>query len=386
MTHSHEQFAPSTVADALDTALERMRAGIRPDPKDTQAAELEPLLQLGVQLHHEAQQPLPAELERWLPHGAREYARIVNQAHPPRISRFRIWWQRALQPTLTALVVAGLLIAAVDTVSATSLPGDALYTWKIAREDLYLSITPSAADRRALHVDFARRRLAEVDRLVAQGMPASSPLIAAAFSSFLAHVQHAVDETAPVSISSDSDSITSLLSEAQQRLLQVSSTTDMALSPNLDEVQNRLEDLTTRGAPVSVPAAPAPSRSPTPTPSPSPVLASESVGTDTLPLPPTATPSATAVAPTRAPARQPNPTDTLVPTSTVVPTLAAATPTRETPSATSTPSQAAPAARTPLPTRRATDVPTAPPTPPPTATPVPTMTQTALPPPPTAPP
>jgi hypothetical protein len=71
----------------------------------------------------------------------------------------------------TALTLLLALIVAMTTVvgaSADALPGSALYPVKLAAEDAWLWLTPARSEPR-LHLQLARRRLAEIETLAAEG-------------------------------------------------------------------------------------------------------------------------------------------------------------------------------------------------------------------------
>jgi hypothetical protein len=56
----------------------------------------------------------------------------------------------------------------VDTTSADSIPGDALYSWKRTRENLQIAITPDPDWRSDLYLQYAQRRLDEFHALLSQ--------------------------------------------------------------------------------------------------------------------------------------------------------------------------------------------------------------------------
>src|SRR5215212_12274188 len=81
-----ERSVTKGLPDALDQALARLRAGesvegcLNAFPQ--YAAALEPLLRAGDQLRASAAEPLPPDLEHWLPTGARDFAAIAEQMVP----------------------------------------------------------------------------------------------------------------------------------------------------------------------------------------------------------------------------------------------------------------------------------------------------------------
>src|SRR5215212_2643309 len=81
-----ERSVTKGLPDALDQALVRLRAGESIegclDAFPQYAAALEPLLRAGDQLYASAAEPLPLDLENWLPTGARDFAMIAEQMVP----------------------------------------------------------------------------------------------------------------------------------------------------------------------------------------------------------------------------------------------------------------------------------------------------------------
>jgi len=69
--------------DALDQALAQLQAGesveATLDAFPEYAAALEPLLRTSDRLRASAAEPLPLDLEHWLPTGARDFAAIAEQ-------------------------------------------------------------------------------------------------------------------------------------------------------------------------------------------------------------------------------------------------------------------------------------------------------------------
>ncbi len=188
------------LATALDEALARMKAGASVEEclasYPQHAPALQPLLHTSEELYTQAGAPLPAGLEAWLPAGAREFATIADQL-APRYARRRkpvrmpsAAWQRAI----AAVVVTAVLMGAADTASAQSLPGEALYTWKRAKEDLALTLETDPRERSQLHVNYAHRRLDEFHSLVEEGKKPDPTLVAETLDSLIIHIQEAIKE------------------------------------------------------------------------------------------------------------------------------------------------------------------------------------------------
>src|SRR4051812_5167083 len=186
-------------ANALDQALARMRAG---DSFEASLAEhpdlnadLVPLLRVGEQLRVQAAKPLPADLENWLPTGARDFAAIAEQM-APRYARRRAPASRplTLQRTAMAVAIVAAMMGAVDTASAQSLPGETLYQWKRAKEDISLALVSDSDRRSHLLVEYAGRRLNEFNQLVDTGKSTDSALVAQTLDSMFANLAGALDE------------------------------------------------------------------------------------------------------------------------------------------------------------------------------------------------
>src|SRR5689334_13250575 len=81
-----ERSVTKSLPDALDQALARLQAGESIegclDTFPQYAAALEPLLRAGERLRVSAAEPLPTDLENWLPAGARDFAAIAEQMVP----------------------------------------------------------------------------------------------------------------------------------------------------------------------------------------------------------------------------------------------------------------------------------------------------------------
>jgi len=81
-----------------------------------------------------------------------------------------LFQQRLMRPALAVVVLFGLTLGYNATVSVanSSLEGDILYTVKTAQERVQLALTFSQEREAKLHIDFAERRLDELNRLSQQ--------------------------------------------------------------------------------------------------------------------------------------------------------------------------------------------------------------------------
>ncbi len=192
------RHATSDFSTILDDALGQVRNGTSVEDclasYPQHARELAPLLHTGGLLRAQAAVPLPADLEAWLPTGARDFAAIVEQM-APRSKQQRsaalqyVTWQRAV----AALVVAVTLMG-TDTVAAASLPGQPLYTWKRAKEDLTLTLALDSTARFQLHADYANRRLRELSQLAAGSDSVDPASVAEASQSLFDHLAQAIEQ------------------------------------------------------------------------------------------------------------------------------------------------------------------------------------------------
>ncbi|ABU57751.1 DUF5667 domain-containing protein [Roseiflexus castenholzii] len=433
------------IAEAFDEALNRLLSGASIDEclarYPQAAANLEPLLEIAGLVRHEAALPLPPELERWLPTGAQEFSALAGQmlAQRQRTGHLlRPLRKAAVQRVLAGALAVTVLLASVDTASAQSLPGDPLYVWKVAREDLTLSITTDPAQRSKLHIDYARRRMLEIEMLITGNDSITPQALEEPLAILSVHVRGAVVESRQIGTADVSDDVNVLIDEVRKTLFQLASKVPDA-NPLIDTVQGQIDAVIeptvappattiplSSPAPASTTQTPAATDAPSPTsadvpvvdltdqtpsvedrptpdgestqavatppptarpPRPTPTPGQAAPTATNAPLPtrtpmpgsPTSTPSPTAtytVQPTEVP-----PTDTPLPTHTPSPThtpppTATRIPPTEPPSVSSTP-QPPPTARPPRPTLTPTPAPTATPTD--TPTPAPTDTPTPAP-------
>ncbi|MCS6939417.1 MAG: DUF5667 domain-containing protein [Roseiflexus sp.] len=356
------------------------------------AAELEPLLHIAGMVRAEAALPLPPELERWLPIGAQEFSAIAGQMLAQRRRARHLL--RPLRKATVQRVLAGalaftVLLASVDTASAQSLPGDPLYAWKVAREDLTLSIVADPVQRSRLHIDYARRRIQEIETLIASSDAVEPQLLEEPLTILTAHVRGALIESREIGIEQVPGDVAVLIDEVQATLSQVASRVPDA-TPLIGAVQEQL------GSVIEPTAAPLTTATPSPSPIPAsatPVLLVDAPVTETVervpsvegypapPLPGDDTSNVVATPPPTARPPRPSPTPVPVGPTATSPSSPNLTPVSGSPTATSSPSPTATHTMTPTDVQP-TDTPLPTYTPSPTLTPPPTATRV----PPTEPP
>ncbi len=183
-----------SLAHTLDEALARLhdetelKQYLESCPDNAQA--LQPLLDVARMLKHEAHRDLPADMHEWLTIGREEITTLTprflsspsRRALPP-VARLPsatapvygavLVLQRLFHLNRLAVAFVGLAIllffvttSLVDTTSAHSVPGDMLYSWKLARETVILAMTPDPEQRSLLRLHYASQRIAEFETLV----------------------------------------------------------------------------------------------------------------------------------------------------------------------------------------------------------------------------
>jgi hypothetical protein len=208
--------------EAFDEALDRLLHGADINECLARyphlAAELEPLLHVAGMVRAEATLPLPSELERWLPTGAQEFSAIAGQMLAQRRRArhvLRPLRKAAVQRVLAGALAVAIVLASVDTASAQSMPGDPLYVWKVAREDLTLSVVADPVQRSKLHVDYARRRIVEIETLIARGDAVDPQLLEEPLAILSVHVRGAVIESREIGVEDVSNDVAVLIGEVQ---------------------------------------------------------------------------------------------------------------------------------------------------------------------------
>ncbi len=183
-----------SLAHTLDEALARLhdetelKQYLESCPDNAQA--LQPLLDVARMLKHEAHRDLSADMHEWLTIGREEITTLTprflsspsRRALPP-VARLPsatapvygavLVLQRLFHLNRLAVAFVGLAIllfflttSLVDTTSAHSVPGDMLYSWKLARETVILAMTPDPEQRSLLRLHYASQRIAEFETLV----------------------------------------------------------------------------------------------------------------------------------------------------------------------------------------------------------------------------
>ncbi|MFP4439949.1 MAG: DUF5667 domain-containing protein [Chloroflexaceae bacterium] len=248
-------------SETLDEALERLRAGENieeclehyPDA----AHELEPLLRAASMVRRQTEMPLPPDMEEWLTVGRREIETLARQTGPRRVSvspprhgptsmpphplaalRRSLSYRRL--PRLATLVLVALMLVFVtsifNTVSASSVPGDMLYPWKLTREAVTLALTPDPARRSMLRVGYANQRVTELQVMATQPEGSDPEQIAHTVERLDTQVQTAINEanqggTTPVV----QQQLATMLDTADSTLNQLIGKADLEAEPPPDQ-------------------------------------------------------------------------------------------------------------------------------------------------------
>ncbi|HEU5016106.1 MAG TPA: DUF5667 domain-containing protein, partial [Roseiflexaceae bacterium] len=343
------------LATMLDSALNRTKRGesigMVLAHYDRHADELEPLLRTAATVRDIAATPLPPEMEAWLATtGVHEFSVLAEQATVRIRKRRPVARTLTLQRAAAATLVAAVLLGTIDTVSAQSLPGEPLYEWKLAHEDLSAALTINSSERSKIQLSYAEKRKVEVRTLVEQGVPGNDERVTSTLAALAQHLGAAVAEASQAKeakaieitvkqISSEAEHIIAQASQSSSSDSTPSQATDQTTQNTLAEVQDTLNDvqekLATSVAAESVTVASNPTAvQPSPTPTAQPVAAGTGNVSPSATQPANATVGSNIIAEvgSTTTAASPEPslptgTRTVVPTNTFVPTLPPVAPT-----------------------------------------------------------
>jgi len=238
--------ANSQFADILDETLLRVKRGESVDAcvieYPEHASALAPLLSLGNRMRASAATPLPADLEAWLPNGKHDFMALAEQLAPRYAGQRKRAAARKLtvQRAAVAVLVVAVMMGAVDTASAQSMPGDTLYTWKRAHENISLALTVDPNQRSQLFVEYAGRRLQEFHTLVTTGNDADAALIAETLDSLLENVQGALATSQQTQATDVAPVVKQILNEAKSAITQATVVAPDAVSV-LDDARARAD-------------------------------------------------------------------------------------------------------------------------------------------------
>ncbi len=159
-------------AEKLQSALDRVGAGetvesvlARLGDEPDLADDLRFALQLG--------EALPADIRP----DARAAIQVTLQDMMSSSGRAPSVWRRLVPRVAAVAAAAALVLWSAVVVSADSLPGDALYGVKLAKERTELALAVDPAARASVYLDMADERLSELATMVDLGLPLPASLL-----------------------------------------------------------------------------------------------------------------------------------------------------------------------------------------------------------------
>ncbi|MHB8573864.1 MAG: DUF5667 domain-containing protein, partial [Dehalococcoidia bacterium] len=162
------------LADALAASIDAVQRGVTSVDDCLAryphlATELQPLLLTSVRLHT-AVRSQPSEAARLRARGAflSTAAGLQGAVTPHPLVRRRAWLAFA-PAAMAAALFAVIAIPVIGTMDTSAVPGDWNYSFKRATERVRLALTTDSSDRRMLRLEFARRRLNEIEKLSSSG-------------------------------------------------------------------------------------------------------------------------------------------------------------------------------------------------------------------------
>jgi hypothetical protein len=206
---------PESLDPHLKALLDELRPAPERDPKVAAQGKANFIAEVDSFLAAQASLPKPSFAER------------VRQKLPTFSPGFG---QRRVASFAAVLVVLVLIFggAGMTAVAAqAALPGDALYSVKTGLEGTRASLTGSAASQVSLYLQFAERRLAEIEKLIAEGRYADIQL---ATQEFEAHIQNALASLSKLAVEdpAQASSLALQITEALARYAQALGTMSAA--------------------------------------------------------------------------------------------------------------------------------------------------------------
>jgi hypothetical protein len=175
----------------LDTCLDRLFQGesinqILADYPD-QAKELEPLLRTVVATQAVSKVEPRSDFKSRARYEFMAAAREL-ETQPEHRSFFKWRWQPAWSISLAAIAV--IVLAGGGTIAASnySMPGEALYSVKLAAEQIHLAVTVSEVAKTELNAEFANNRTQEIESLATTGNPEQIQKATAGLNSSLSNM------------------------------------------------------------------------------------------------------------------------------------------------------------------------------------------------------
>jgi len=338
------------LAEALAASLDAVRAGTSSLDECLQrypdlAAELEPLLRTAARVEQVAR-VTPSEAARARARAAflAEASRRRAPVTPIAAARRRAWL--AFVPAVAAAALFALIaVPVLGSMDTGSVPGDWNYGFKRATERVRLALAVDPNDRRMLRLEFASRRLDEIEKLSSRGVDGNAGRIQSALRDYTAEIQQVRSsiEAAPSVPNSTAQQVQQVDSKAADVLVPVVQSAPAAPATVAQDAQaavvttqqtNRdaqAKSETRTSGPVTTSTQPSAASAPptlTPTEAPTPVVTQ-------APPSPTAAPTATPTPqsePTATPTPVPSPSSVATPSpaptrsATLLPAVPAAAP------------------------------------------------------------
>ncbi|MBM2809315.1 MAG: hypothetical protein HW416_74 [Chloroflexi bacterium] len=171
-----------------------------------------------------------------------------SQPRPSRLTTLARWLAPVARPGFAAVILAVLIVAVTGTSTVLaaqgSIPGDVLYPVKTTLEQVQVAIAPTPQRKARLHVEFARKRLAEAEAAAISGRDDAAQIAMRGYADAMAQANAEV-ESAP-----GGPEMTPLVQEIQGNVLRA------------EEVQSRAQERKRTGNEPQAPAFGPPTRSP----------------------------------------------------------------------------------------------------------------------------
>ena len=156
-----------------------------------------------------------------------------------------IFRQRIMKPAMAVFVLFGLMLgySATMTVANSSLQGDILYPVKTAQERVQLVLTFSQEREAQLHIDFAQRRLDELNRISQQSGDSQEKAdkITKTVANLSKEVNSAKDKLNKISIASV-DTVLTIAKEIDRNTLDLEQKITEVRDSLSDEIKNQVGD------------------------------------------------------------------------------------------------------------------------------------------------
>src|SRR5579875_963369 len=305
-----------TLSDALAASLDALASGASVDEClrrfPTHAEALRPLLEAARQLHAYGERAVPSPAARARARSELLARAAARQPAPivPHPAVHRRGWLALAPAAMAAVVFAAVAVPLLGALDSGAIPGDWNYGLKRAGERVQLALTTDPADRRLLRLEFARRRLTEIEQLAQHGRVDTRANVVTTlvhdYTQDMQQVQRQV-AAAPIVDSSTKQALDKTTQQAQEVLPQIAQSapppvvaaaqTAQSVTVEVKQTADTLATADKRGGArpqaaqtqqAQPPAADQSAVQLTPQPTPSPTLATPS---PTASAPPTATPT-----------------------------------------------------------------------------------------------